>query len=54
MVPQETSTPNEFHRDMLLMFANAIMYHDEDSEMAQMAEVAYSWAVEIVFFFGLV
>ncbi|KAJ3282934.1 hypothetical protein HDU76_008558, partial [Blyttiomyces sp. JEL0837] len=33
----DISSTEEFHRDILLMCANAIMFYDEDSEMYQMA-----------------
>ncbi|KAJ3190987.1 hypothetical protein HK101_008191 [Irineochytrium annulatum] len=35
---EEITTVKEFHRDVLLMFANAIMYNREDSDMYEMAQ----------------
>ncbi|KAJ3290090.1 hypothetical protein HDU79_003506 [Rhizoclosmatium sp. JEL0117] len=34
----EISTMEEFHRDILLMLANAVMFNDEGSEIAEMAK----------------
>ncbi|KAJ3215616.1 hypothetical protein HDU67_000214 [Dinochytrium kinnereticum] len=43
---EETTTFNELHRDILLMFANAIMFNNEDSDIHQMAQVMRVYAEE--------
>ncbi|KAI9359305.1 Bromodomain-containing protein [Zopfochytrium polystomum] len=43
----ETTTQEEFHRDIMLMLANTVMYNDEDSELFQMVEVRWQTSVGV-------
>ncbi|KAI8850651.1 Bromodomain-containing protein [Chytridium lagenaria] len=43
---EEITTFNQLHRDILLMFANVIMFNDEDSDTYQMAQSMRVYAEE--------
>ncbi|KAG5437556.1 hypothetical protein PCANB_000984 [Pneumocystis canis] len=45
------TTSKQFHREILLLFANAIMYNGEDSTIAQWAKEGFAYSEEMISMF---